>query len=85
MPLDTYTGLAPSCYTGLTESSHDDLLVMHLQRRMKLNPGLSRILAQRRKLGFEEGLVHGAALTHDFAELQLTILDKGRPCSSSVW
>ena len=85
MPLYTYTGLAPSCYTGLTGSSHDDLLVLHLQNRMKLNPGISRILAQRRKLGFEEELVHGAAMADDFADLQFTILGKGRPYSSSVW
>jgi hypothetical protein len=51
---------------------------------MKLNPGLSRILAQSRKLGFEEGLVHGATVANGFAELQLTILDKGRRYSSSV-
>ena len=52
---------------------------------MNLKPGLSRILAQRRKLGFEEELVHGAGVADDFADLQFTILAKGRPYSSSVW
>ena len=43
---------------------------------MKLNPGISRILAQRRKLGFEEELVHGAAMADDFADLPEVIYDR---------